>query len=153
MTEERAKYEAGRDVSVTIDNLRLQVEALQAENAHQREISEGWMLNWKNERNRANDLETENERLTADLAAAILSRDHFGTLWDDLREDLDDERAGRPLLAKATERIDQLENELAALKTANQWISVEDRLPGKEGWYPTCQYHHGECVLQASVEE
>jgi chromosome segregation ATPase len=61
-------------------------------------------------------LDTEAERkaeqldkLRTELEGALKARDHFGTLWYDLKNDLDDERAGRPLLAKATDRINYLE--------------------------------------------
>jgi hypothetical protein len=78
------------------------------------------MRQYDHQQERACQAEDQLAALQADLTDAILSRDHFGTLWDDLREDLDDKRAGRPLLAKATDRINDLENELAALKKANE---------------------------------
>jgi hypothetical protein len=55
-------------------------------------------------------------KLEAELDAALLSRDHFGTLYHELSEELDDEKAGRPLLAKATDKIAELENQLTQMQ-------------------------------------
>ena len=93
------------EIQCEVDRLTLLVDTLK--------MSPDWVDELAKVRAELAVRDAEIKRMNADLTDALNSRDHFGTLWDALREDLEDERAGRPLLAKATDRIAQLENDLA----------------------------------------
>ena len=92
------------EIQCEVDRLTLLVDTLK--------MSPDWVDELAKVRAELAVRDAEIKRMNADLTDALNSRDHFGTLWDALREDLEDERAGRPLLAKATDRINDLEAEV-----------------------------------------
>jgi hypothetical protein len=66
---------------------------------------------------------------TQDLETILKARHSLLAKFYAMEAELADERAGRPLLAKATDRINDLEAELAALREAERWVPVSERLP------------------------